>query len=136
MLPDSALQSMNVMFATPCYISAVTMNYVASIFDLTCNAMRFGLKCILHLHSESLITRGRNMIVLKFLAEEEFTHLFWIDSDIAFSPQAVIRLLLADRDVVAGVYPMKSFKWPAEGVSGGMSQRQFELHYTDCPFNP
>ena len=32
MLPDAALKSMNVMFATPCYISAVTMNYVASIF--------------------------------------------------------------------------------------------------------
>ena len=26
---------MNVMFATPCYISAVTMNYVASIFSMT-----------------------------------------------------------------------------------------------------
>jgi len=28
MLPDPALKSMNVMFATPCYISAVTMSYV------------------------------------------------------------------------------------------------------------
>jgi hypothetical protein len=31
MLPANALKSMNVLFATPCYISAVTMNYVASI---------------------------------------------------------------------------------------------------------
>jgi hypothetical protein len=29
MLPDSALKSMRVMFATPCYISGVSMNYVA-----------------------------------------------------------------------------------------------------------
>ena len=78
MLPDSALKSMNVMFATPCYISGVTMNYVASIFSFTCDAMHLGLKCILHLHSESLIPRGRNKMVLKFLAEEQFTHLFWI----------------------------------------------------------
>jgi hypothetical protein len=28
MLPDSALKSMRVMFATPCYISGVSMNYV------------------------------------------------------------------------------------------------------------
>ena len=34
MLPDSALKSMRVMFATPCYISGVSMNYVASIFSL------------------------------------------------------------------------------------------------------
>ena len=36
MLPISALKSMNVLFATPCYISAVTMNYVASIFSMAC----------------------------------------------------------------------------------------------------
>ena len=35
MLPDAALKSMKVMFATPCYISAVSMHYVTSIFELT-----------------------------------------------------------------------------------------------------
>ena len=38
MLPVSALKSMRVMFATPCYISAVTMNYVASIFSMAWTA--------------------------------------------------------------------------------------------------
>ena len=84
MLPDSALKSMKVMFATPCYISAVSMNYVTSIFDLTVHAGRFGLECILHMRSESLITRGRNKIVISFLEDETLTHLFWINSDIAF----------------------------------------------------
>ena len=48
MLPISSLKSMNVMFATPCYISAVTMNYVTSIFSMTCDAMHLGLgaRCI------------------------------------------------------------------------------------------
>ena len=136
MLPVSALKSMRVMFATPCYISGVTMNYVASIFSLALDSAHVGLPCILHMHSESLITRGRNKIVLKFLSEEPFTHLFWIDSDIAFNPQSVFRLLLADRDVAAGVYPMKSFNWPAEGVPAGMTRKQFETTYTDYPFNP
>jgi hypothetical protein len=125
-----------VMFATPCYISAVSMNYVASIFSLTCDAMHVGLDCILHLHSESLITRGRNNIVRKFLSEESFTHLFWIDSNIAFSADAVFRLLRADRDVAAGVYPMKNFHWPAEGLPAGMTRTEFEERYTEYPFNP
>ena len=103
MLPDAALKSMNVMFATPCYISAVTMSYVASIFSVTCDSMHLGLRCVLHLHSESLITRARNNIVMKFLAEEQYTHLFWIDSDITFTAQPVCRLLV-DRDVTTGVY--------------------------------
>jgi hypothetical protein len=136
MLPLDALKSIKVMFATPCYISGVTMNYVASTFSLALDARHVGLDCILHLHSESLITRGRNMMVLKFLAEESFTHLFWIDSDIAFQSESVFRLLRADRDIAAGVYPMKRFNWPAAGVPGGMTQRQFEDRYTDYPFNP
>src|SRR5262245_46668185 len=134
MMPVSALKSMRVMFATPCYISAVTMNYVASIFSLTLDSAHFGLPCILHLHSQSLITRGRYKIVSKFLSEE-VTHLFRIGSGIAFAAQSVFRLLLADRDVAAGVYPMKNFKWPAEGLPGGMTQEQFETAYTEYPFN-
>jgi hypothetical protein len=135
MLPVSALKSMRVMFATPCYISAVTMNYVASIFSMALDSAHLGLPCVLHLHSESLIPRGRNKMVIKFLSEE-FTHLFWIDSDIAFNPQSVFRLLLADRDIAAGVYPMKNFKWPAEGVPAGTTQKLFEDRYGEYPFNP
>ena len=56
---------MNVLFATPCYISAVAMNYVTSIFSMTCDAMHLGLGCTLHMHSESLIPRGRNVILGK-----------------------------------------------------------------------
>lgn len=136
MLDQSALKSMNVLFATPCYISAVTMNYTTSMFALALDAQHFGLPCALHMHSESLITRGRNVIVQKFLASEQFTHLFWIDSDIEFASHAVFRLLLADRDIVAGVYPIKSLNWPAEGVSGAMSLRQFEYRYASYAFNP
>ena len=136
MLPDEALKSMKVMFATPCYISAVSMHYVTSIFELTHHCNRFGLQCMLHMHSESLITRGRNKMVMKFLADETLTHLFWIDSDIAFTPQSVCRLLLIDRDVTAGVYPMKNFNWPAAGLPAGMTRQQFEDRYTEYPFNP
>jgi hypothetical protein len=49
MLPDEALKSMKVMFATPCYISA----NVTSNFELTLHSARFGMQCILHMHSES-----------------------------------------------------------------------------------
>jgi len=136
MLPDEALKSMKVMFATPCYISAVSMHYVTSIFELTHHCNRFGLQCMLHMHSESLITRSRNKMLLKFLSDETLTHLFWIDSDIAFTPQAVCRLLLIDRDVTAGVYPVKNFNWPEGGLPAGTTRQQFEDRYTEYPFNP
>jgi hypothetical protein len=103
---------------------------------LTLHSAQFGLQCILHMHSESLITRARNKMVIKFLSDETLTHLFWIDSDIAFTPQSVCRLLLIDRDVTAGVYPMKNFNWPAAGLPAGTTREQFEDRYTEYPFNP
>lgn len=136
MLPESALGSMNVLFATPCYISNVTMNYVVSFFDLIRESTRLGLNFNIHLHSESLVTRARNEIVKYFLSQDQYTHLFWIDSDVAFKPQAAIRLLLADRDVAAGIYPIKRMNWPDGGTPAGMTREQFEAAYTDYPFNP
>ncbi len=112
MLPASALPSMKVMFATPCYISAVSMNYVTSLYSLTYACAHAGMMTMLQMRSESLITRARNRMVKVFLENEEFTHLFWIDSDITFTPDQVFRLLLADRDVVSGVYPLKIDYWP------------------------
>ena len=136
MLPDEALKTMKVMIATPCYISAVSMHFTASIYSLAWHLARFGCDAVLHMRSESLITRGRNKIVRAFLADESFTHLFFIDSDISFAPQAVCRLLLSDRDLCAGVYPLKTDNWPGEGLPIGMTREDFDLAFTQYAFNP
>jgi hypothetical protein len=135
MLDPSALQSMNVLWATPCYVSAVSMHYVTSMFELTHEAAGLGLRSSLHMRAESLVTRGRNELVKFFLMHEEYTHLFWIDADIAFHPSAAIRLLLSDYDVAAGIYPIKRFNWPKQGLPAGTTQEAFESLYTDYPFN-
>lgn len=136
MLPPDRLKQMNVMFATPCYISAVTMNFTTSIFSLSSYATKHELECSLYMRSESLITRARNKIVRDFLATENFTHLFFIDSDIEFVPEAAMRLLLADRDVVAGIYPMKVMQWPDQGLPRATTRHDYETNYTSYPFNP
>ena len=64
-----------------------------------------------------------------FLENKEWTHLFWIDSDIGFSPEAALRLLQADYEIAAGVYPLKREEWPAEGLPAGMSQEAFQAKY-------
>jgi hypothetical protein len=136
MLTFDALRSMNVMFATPCYASSVTSPYMASMYSLAGDCANYRLKNRLELHSESLITRGRNKLVEKFLGDETLTHLFWIDADLLFMTEAVFRLLLADHDVCAGVYPLKQFNWPAGGIPQHMDKREFEDRYNLFPFCP
>jgi hypothetical protein len=82
------------------------------------------------------VKRARNDCVAYFLTNTQFTHLFWIDADIGYSPEAAYRFLRADRDVVAGVYPLKREDWPAEGVPQGTTRARFEelyARYTSIP---
>ena len=60
--------------------------------------------------NESLITRARNTLVKLFM-DGDYTHLLFIDADLAFNPDAVIRMLEYDKDVVTGIYPRKTIDW-------------------------
>ena len=60
--------------------------------------------------NESLITRARNTLVQLFM-DGDYTHLMFIDADIAFDPESVIRMIDFNQDVVTGVYPRKTIDW-------------------------
>lgn len=71
------------------------LNIEANIFTLT---------------NESLVQRGRNSLVNMFL-KTDYTHFFFIDSDIAFDAEEAIKMLTADKDVLCGAYPRKYLDW-------------------------
>jgi len=60
---------------------------------------------------ESLIPRARNAAVAQFLEDKTNTHLLFIDSDIIFKPEDVYRLIQANKEVIAGIYPKKYIVW-------------------------
>lgn len=59
--------------------------------------------------TDSHISRARCTLQAQMLADPGWSHLMWIDSDIEFAPESVLRLLAHDVDVVAGAYPLKGF---------------------------
>ena len=63
------------------------------------------------LANESLITRGRNTLTSFFMENEKATHLFFIDADIEFNPEDVLRMLAYDKPVITGAYPKKALNW-------------------------
>lgn len=136
MLPKSALTKMLPVIMTPSHDGKYFHNYVQSLLNLTTEAANYGFPVqILMQKGESLITRARNNCVAEFLSHPEWTHLFWIDSDIGFSSESFYRLLLADRDVAAGVYPLKYEPWPEDGISESMTLNQFIAQYTRYTVN-
>jgi hypothetical protein len=103
LLDRSALKTFLPLVATPCYGGMVCINYAQGVLALQKACAAEGFPIEFHLRrGDSLVTRCRNDCVALFLANPRFTHLFFIDSDIGFTPEAAFRLLLADRDVAAG----------------------------------
>lgn len=130
------LRGKHIAIATPCYGGQVFQNYFMSILKLVYAAPKHGISLSFIIRGgDSLIPRTRNSIVAEFLATDAYTHLLWIDADIGFEPEAVFRLLRADRDVAAGVYPMKTLGWP-ERTEGPLNRAEFEARYAKFPFNP
>lgn len=98
----------SVFFATPCYGGLVTDQFFLSIFKATQELVRHGITFRLTtLRNESLVTRARNILTAMFL-DSGATHLFFIDADIEFDPDSVIRMLAMDKDIIAGAYPKKA----------------------------
>ena len=126
MLPEIALQSMYPVIMTPSHDGKYSHNCVLSLLNLLHDGTARGLRMqISLLHGESLITRARNNCVAQFLANPDWTHLFWVDSDIGFTPQAAYRLLLSDYDIAVGAYPQKFDHWMVEGLPSELNMEQF-----------
>ncbi|MFM0207373.1 hypothetical protein PQQ96_08175 [Paraburkholderia sediminicola] len=123
----------NVFVATPSYGAVVTTDYALGLLDLYDAAGQHGFGTRVNFNSfDSLITRARNTMVAEFLADDHFTHLMWIDGDIGFKGEDVVRLLRADRPVVAGVYPLKIDGWSAGGLEQGLPAGSTKADFRAC----
>jgi hypothetical protein len=88
--------------ATPCFGGQVSTIYAASLLQLQ-QAMQ-GIPNI-------KLTRARANLVTLFLDDPAATHLLFIDADIGFTPDQVIRLIESGADMVSGAYPIKRVNW-------------------------
>ena len=97
--------------ATPCYGGALTEPYFRSTIKLMTwfnghkVPLAFGT-----IANESLVTRARNVLLAYFL-NSDYTHLMFIDADIEFQVDDILKLWLHDKDVVVGAYPKKGVNW-------------------------
>lgn len=134
---NSRRKQARLVVGTPCYGGLVTMRYMQSLCVLLLQAPRLDMSVQLEMIGyESLITRGRNTLLAKFLDQADATHLFFIDSDIAFDVAQVTRMLAFDQDIVAGVYPLKQMEWNAAAiarVNAGERLEQAALRYVGLP---
>ena len=95
--------------ATPCLDGNVNAHYTASLVRTMTTLLQKGWRSpqIDFEIGNSLIADARNKLVARFLASAA-TDLVFIDSDLSWSPDDLVRLASYDVPFVAGVYQRKS----------------------------
>jgi len=115
------LRTTRVHMCMPCYGGQLTEQTFMSYIKWANMARQLGIEWTVEtMTNESLISRARNTLTAKFLATKESTHLMFIDADIGWEPWHLLVMLDAQKDVIGGLYPMKSMpiKWCVNGIPG------------------
>jgi len=124
---------MHLVIGTPMYGGMCCSEYTQSLLQLQSDMERNGHKmtCVF-LGNESLIQRGRNTIAHHFL-KTDASHLLFIDADQKFRPQDIVKMIQADKPLIAGCVPMKGINW--QRVRQGAVLNHKELHKLTGIFN-
>ena len=97
--------------ATPVH-SECSIHYTQALLKFQKQCMMNSIMVSFSLLKSSLVTQGRNLCVANFLKDPtNYTHLLFIDSDIDFKFDTIIKMLKFDREVIATPYPMKHIHW-------------------------
>lgn len=98
--------------ATPCYGGLVLEKYMTSVIKLQIRLIQEGIQLMIDTtENESLVHRARNVAVGRFMQKTDADMFMFIDADIDFDAESVVRLVKSGHDVCVAVYPKKVVMW-------------------------
>lgn len=101
-----------IFLSTPCYGGLCLQAYAESMlnFQRLCASKNIEL-LIDTAENESLITRARNISIARFLYKTTCDYFIFVDADIHFQAESLMRLVESDHDVAVATYPKKVIMW-------------------------
>lgn len=77
--------------------------------------------------NNQLTQRARNILTHYFMKDKKYTHLFFVDSDIEFSPEDFIKVATSGKPINCALYPNKVYYWTPERCAKG---RDFLVNFS------
>lgn len=97
---------------TPCYGNMCHVNYMVSLIASLDSLRNYGIHARIEFcRNDSLVSRARNNLVARAMADLACTHILFIDSDITWTPTDILKLLIDDKQLCGGIYPIKHYNW-------------------------
>jgi hypothetical protein len=97
---------------TPCYGNVCTVNYVSCLMKTVPLLEKWGIGVTVEFcKNDSLVTRARNNLMAKAMANPCTTHILFIDSDITWKVYDIVKLIVSDSPLIGGIYPLKKYNW-------------------------
>lgn len=109
--------ALKILIATPAYGDMVHRGYHESVaglisaFALAAPGIVFDQKVV----NIPVLAMARNILASLVIDDPSYTHLLFVDADMAFSPSLVAKMLQSRRPFVACVYPEKLTHWKELG---------------------
>lgn len=101
----------HIFIATPMFGGSANYMYMISLINLLTKLGQAGIPSMFEIAAnESLITKARNILVEGFL-KSSATHMLFLDADLGFDADDVIRMIQADKDLIGGQYAKKKINW-------------------------
>ena len=98
-----------VYIAMPCY-GDMKVETCVSLIDTFSALGKSGIECKFKSVKSSLVTHGRNLLTAGFL-DSGFDYMLCVDADVEFSPEAVMRMLVPEKDIICTPYRNKEDPW-------------------------
>ena len=97
---------------TPCFNGMCYINYLHCLMQTIefFRRINFPIK-VEFCKNDSLVSRARNNLIARAMTDKSATHFIFIDNDIAWDPLDIIKLLLSDKPLIGGIYPLKHYNW-------------------------
>ena len=97
---------------TPCFGSVCFVNYVHCLISTIDTLRQYGIEVVIEFcRNDSLVSRARNNLVARAMANPKMTHIMFIDNDITWDTNDILKLLISDKNLVGGIYPLKNYNW-------------------------
>tara|TARA_B100000035_G_scaffold139322_2_gene118713 strand:+ start:6103 stop:7047 length:945 start_codon:yes stop_codon:yes gene_type:complete len=97
---------------TPCFASLCYVNYVHSLMRTIELFRKLGIVLKVEFcKNDSLVSRARNNLIARAMSDKTATHFMFIDNDITWEPNDILKLLLSEKELVGGIYPLKHYNW-------------------------